>query len=94
MALKWPTIPDPGTTTDSLFEPVRSLKMVVEMIVGIRGGAPARIPTVYRDYFQPGSSQSSVPKSQLKDGDLFVDRSNNNKMNIYDGSLGAWVPTT
>lgn len=91
---KWPTIPDPGTTTDSLFEPVRALKMLVEMIIGLRGGAPARLPVVYRDYFKPGSSQSQVPLSQIKDGDFFIDRANADKLNYWDAAVGAWKPTT
>lgn len=94
MALKWPSIPDPGVTTESLLEPVRALKAAVEMILGLRAGAPGRVPVVYRDYMKPGITPSPIPKTQLVDGDLFIDLSNNRKLNYWDGALGAWIPTT
>lgn len=90
----WPTLPTLGNTTESRDGLLRSLKNVLEMMLGQRGGAPAPIPVVYRGYFMPGSSQSTVPRSQLKDGDLFIDLSNNYKLNFWDGPYGLWRPTS
>lgn len=91
---KWPTIPDPGTTLESLVEPVKVMKSLLQMITGQQGGSPAPVPCVYRSLIAPGAVNSPIPKIQLKDSDIWINLASSAKLNYWDGDLKIWVPTT
>jgi hypothetical protein len=94
MAALWPTIMEPGTDPASHTEPLRSMKNILELITGQRPGAPYTVPRVFNTSIQPGSLNSPLKVNQLLDGDLWIDRGNNNKLKFWDKATQVWIPTT
>lgn len=93
MSLKrWPTIPDPTQDVTQQVTVLQSLKNVVEMITGQRAGAPAPMVRLYKTYVAPGSTSSPIPIQQLRDGDLWINRTvSPPTVNFWDPSTQSWV---
>jgi hypothetical protein len=70
----FPSIPDPQSNVESLYDAVRTLKYSVELLAGQTGAVSAA-----RVFMQP-----TVP-SPLASGDLWIDTARNNKLLAWDG---------
>jgi hypothetical protein len=70
----FPSIPDPQSNIESLYDAVRTLKYSVELLTGQTGTVSAARVFV----------QATVP-SPLASGDLWIDTSRNNKLLMWDG---------
>lgn len=74
MSRIFPSIPDPQSNVESLYDAVRTLKYSVELLAGQTGAVSAARVSV----------QPTVP-SPLASGDLWIDTSRNNKLLAWDG---------
>jgi len=92
--LKWPTLTEPGNTTESHIEPLRALKMIAELVTGQRAGSPVTIARVFRTDVRPGAQNSTVQIFDLRDNDLWIDTGNSNKLKFWDAATEVWIPTT
>jgi hypothetical protein len=70
----FPSIPDPQSNVESLYDAVRTLKYSVELLAGQTGAVSAARVSV----------QPTVP-SPLASGDLWIDTARNNKLLAWDG---------
>lgn len=93
MAL-WPTLPDPAPDPNSWQELLRSVKQMLEMVTGQRGGAPVAIMRMYRADVAPGAANSTISLRNLQDGDIWIDTSNSNKIHFWNVATMAWVTTS
>ena len=74
MSRIFPSIPDPQSNVESLYDAVRTLKYSVELLAGQTGTVSAARVSV----------QPTVP-SPLASGDLWIDTARNNKLLAWDG---------
>ena len=74
MSRIFPSIPDPQSNVESLYDAVRTLKYSVELLAGQTGAVSAA-----RVFMQP------IVPSPLASGDLWIDTSRNNKLLAWDG---------
>lgn len=74
MSRIFPSIPDPQSNVESLYDAVRTLKYSVELLAGQTGAVSAARVSV----------QPTVP-SPLASGDLWIDTARNNKLLAWDG---------
>ena len=82
---KVPTIPDfDETVPSSVGAALRTLKMAMEIVGGLRQGEALGAPLIFVQQNQPMVGQ----ESSLRRGDLWIDDSVN-KMNFWSGE--AWV---
>lgn len=93
MTLKtWPTISDPNADPSTHTPVLQGLKNIVEMITGQRAGAPAPMVRLYKTYTAPGISGSPIPLQQLRDGDVWINRSASPPtINFWDPATKSWV---
>jgi hypothetical protein len=91
---RWPTLPDPGPDPSAWQELLRSAKQILEMVTGQRAGAPVAIMRLYKSDVQPGAANSPVSIRDLQDGDVWMNPASSYKLNFWDTSKMAWIPTT
>jgi hypothetical protein len=94
VAINQPTIPDPAQDPATHYEPIKALKEAVELLTGQRGGALAPLSRMFIINIPPGNPNSGISKTLLRKGDLWIDTSNNSKLNYWNAATKVWVPTT
>jgi hypothetical protein len=91
---KWPTLPDPAPDPTGWQELLRSVKQILEMVTGQRGGAPTPIVRLYHTDVMPGAANSPVNLSDLQDGDVWINTASSNKLNFWDIKTRSWLQTS
>ena len=80
--IKFPSIPDPGSTSDGMMDAVRAMKQSMQLLIGQTGADHRGAPRMY--------IQKTIPKSDHI-GDLWIN-TETNSLSYWNGS--NWIKLT
>lgn len=88
----WPTIPD---ITDDFATPLRAMKNILDMITRQRPDSVAPMARIFRQPLDPSKDAKVTSRGNvLKNGDLWIDTANNNKLRFWDETARSWGVTS
>lgn len=92
----WPTIPDFGEDPTELSTPMRAMKYLLDVITRQKPGGAAPMARVFIQSLDPSIDPkiANLKGVVLKNGDLWIDTANNNKLRFWDEQARGWAATS
>lgn len=87
---KFPTIQEPSQDPALNYDMLRSLKDTAELVTGQRTNGGARFARVFNEVIEPGMSNSKFRRSDIQEGDFWVNRLKKT-LYFWDATSSFWI---